>query len=141
MSKINLHPNVLEKLNEVKKRYYLTNNQAIEMLLERNQILEKGLISRSYKNGDWEYKETIGYYHIFRNGKELLPEVKKTYTFSFSNGDWEYTDTAGYEHLFRDGKELLPEIKKRDIFSYTNGDWEYTDTNGKIHTIKGDKNE
>lgn len=52
-----------------------------------------GLRTFLYDSGDWEYKDTEGYYHLFKDGEELLPEIKKKVVILYDDGDWTYKDT------------------------------------------------
>jgi len=94
----------------------------------------------SYDNGDYkyrtQYKTENGYYHLIRDGKDLLENKKAVDCFSYDNGDYKYRTENEYYHLIRDGKNLLENKKAVYYYSYKNGDYEYRTECGKSFYIK-----
>lgn len=48
-----------------------------------------------HDNGDWEYEDEQGYWHLFRDDIELTKNIKAKWIYSFDNGDWQYQDEDG----------------------------------------------
>jgi hypothetical protein len=61
----------------------------------------------SYKNGDEEFIDENGNYHLVRNGIELTENVIAKWCHSYSNGDWSYEDEKGNWHKFNSKNEEI----------------------------------
>ena len=114
------------------------SKEDLKKWLDENGIEYRGV--HIYDNGDWKYKDEQGFYHLFRNGKELTKDVKAKWAYSYDNGDWSYGDKQYLEHLYRNGEELTKGIKAEWVYSYDNGDWKYEDENGCRHEFDKDNN-
>ena len=105
-------------------------------VLTRKQCSEMGLYCYSYLNGDYDYRDQEGYFHLIRNDDDLLKGKYAKGCWSYENGDYAYEDSEGYWHLIRDGVDLLEGKGGKGCKSYDNGDYEYKDSEGKWYYIK-----
>ena len=107
-------------------------------ILTLKEARKKEVLCCSFPNGDYRYKlKGEKYYHLIRNGKNLLEGLKAVDCYSCLNGDyWYKLKGEEYFHLIRNGKNLLEGLKAVDCYSFPNGDVEYEDEQGKLHTIK-----
>jgi hypothetical protein len=53
----------------------------------------------SYSNGDYGYKTEGEYYHLIRNGVDLLEGKRAIWCFSYENGDYWYKTEDGCDYL------------------------------------------
>ena len=109
----------------------ITNKKDVSKFLgiSENEILDFYV----YLKGNWQYKDTKGYYHLYRkvnkNWIELTKGIKAIYVNSYGNKYWKYRDENKYDHLFKFLKrgwvELTKNINTTCALPYDNGYWEY----------------
>ena len=88
-----------------------TKEQAAEFL----GISENGILHFcKYSNGDWKYKDSNNYYHLFRKlgdeWIELTKGVKAVDVDSYYNGDWGYVTENKYICIFDKENKLIENI-------------------------------
>ena len=79
-----------------------------------------------YWHGDFAYEGEDGFYHLIRNGVDLLHNKQAMWCEAYENGDYAYELDNGFRHLIRNGLDLLE--GKQAVFwceSYKNGDYGY----------------
>ena len=82
------------------------------------------------------YQDEKGYYHLIRDGIDLLEGKHAIACRSYPNGDYGWEEEKKYCHLVRDGIDLLEGKKAIWCHSYPNGDYGWTDEKGEWHHEK-----
>ena len=70
------------------------------------QATELWLETFCYNNGDLEYKDKQGFWHLIRNGVELTKGLKAIDIYSYSNGDWQYWDKKGFYKFDKNNNKI-----------------------------------
>jgi len=102
-------------------------------LLTLEEAREKAIYCYSYDNGDYWYKlKGDRFWHLIRNGVDVLEGKDAINCYSYTNGDYEYETENGVYHLIRNGVDLLVGRNAIYCYSYDNGDYEY-----HVHLLEG----
>ena len=71
-------------------------------ILTLKEAREQAAWCYSYPNGDYKYRlEGEKYYHLIRDGKNLLEGLKVVWCYSCLNGDVQYEDEQGKLHTIK----------------------------------------
>lgn len=104
-------------------------------VLMLEEVRAQGLPHFKCCNGDYAYKTEDGYFHLIREGKDLLEGLKAMQCHSYPNGDYDYRAKNGYMHLICDGKDLLEGLRVAWCWSIPGGNYGYITNAGKIDYI------
>ena len=64
-------------------------------ILSLEEAEKEAIWCHSYDNGDYGYITEDSYYHLIRNGKNLLEGKEAVNCWSYRNGDYEYRTECG----------------------------------------------